>query len=332
MILVLSQEAAEQTTEAVIDWIGALGGECVRLNGEDLDGGAPFRLSFGSAGCGAAFRLSFADLSLDDVRVVWLRRWHQFARYKTPLPGTLPGPETRVRSHLRSELMAVTAGVTTLLDGADWLTRMRDAGLSKLAALRAAARAGLEIPATLVTNERAELLRFMDAHPRVITKCASDAERFTWEGRGWGLYTAEVTREEAASAPEVFFPSLFQEMVEKAYELRVFYLDGRCWPMAIFSQADRQTQVDFRVYNDARPNRTAPARLPGSVQAAITRLMESLELKTGSLDLVRTPDGRHVFLEVNPGGQFGMVSEPCNYYLEREVARYLVRRDRGERE
>ena len=55
-------------------------------------------------------------------------------------------------------------------------------------------------------------------------------------------------------------------------------------------------------------------------------------MKTGSLDLVRTPDGRHVFLEVNPGGQFGMMSEPCNYHLEREVAQYLLRKDRSERD
>jgi ATP-GRASP peptide maturase of grasp-with-spasm system len=332
MILLLSQEATEQTTEEVIDWITALGGRCARLNGEDLDGDAPFHLSFGGDGCAAAFRLDGSELSLADVRVVWLRRWHQFARYETPLAGPVPGPENRVRGHMIREIMAVTGGVSTLLDGADWLTRPEDAQLSKLAALRAAARAGLVVPATLVTNHRADLLRFMDAHPRVVTKCVSDAERFTWQGRKWGLYTAEVSREEAEAAPELFFPSLFQVAVDKAYELRVFYLDGRCWPMAIFSQADAQTRVDVRVYNHARPNRTVPARLPDAVQAAIVRFMEAMELKTGSLDLIRTHDGRHVFLEVNPGGQFGMVSEPCNYYLEREVAQYLLRKDRGERD
>jgi glutathione synthase/RimK-type ligase-like ATP-grasp enzyme len=102
--------------------------------------------------------------------------------------------------------------------------------------------------------------------------------------------------------------------------------------MAIFSQGDAQTRVDMRVYNHARPNRMVPARLPAAVTAAIVRFMEMVGLKTGSLDLIRTHDGRHLFLEVNPGGQFGMVSEPCNYYLEREVAQYLLRKDRGERD
>ena len=28
--------------------------------------------------------------------------------------------------------------------------------------------------------------------------------------------------------------------------------------------------------------------------------------------------------QVNPVGQFSMVSKPCNYYLEKEVAKYLI--------
>jgi D-alanine-D-alanine ligase-like ATP-grasp enzyme len=55
--------------------------------------------------------------------------------------------------------------------------------------------------------------------------------------------------------------------------------------------------------------------------------MEELPLTTGSLDFIRTPGGRHVFLEVNPAGQFAMVSLPCNYRLEKRVAEYLIRRD-----
>jgi glutathione synthase/RimK-type ligase-like ATP-grasp enzyme len=52
--------------------------------------------------------------------------------------------------------------------------------------------------------------------------------------------------------------------------------------------------------------------------------MTDLCLDTGSIDIVRTTDGRYVFLEVNPVGQFGMVSVPCNYNLELKVAKYLA--------
>ena len=48
--------------------------------------------------------------------------------------------------------------------------------------------------------------------------------------------------------------------------------------------------------------------------------MQALGFNTGSIDLILTPQGEYVFLEINPEGQFGMVSHPCNYYLEREMA------------
>ena len=51
--------------------------------------------------------------------------------------------------------------------------------------------------------------------------------------------------------------------------------------------------------------------------------MDNLKLNSGSIDLVYTKDEDYYFLEVNPVGQFAMVSEPCNYYLEKIVAQKL---------
>src|SRR3954462_14605163 len=42
MILILSQNISDPTTEIVADWIEALGGTWDRLNGEDLEGAARF--------------------------------------------------------------------------------------------------------------------------------------------------------------------------------------------------------------------------------------------------------------------------------------------------
>ena len=55
-----------------------------------------------------------------------------------------------------------------------------------------------------------------------------------------------------------FAPSLFQSKIEKKYEIRSFYLKGKFYSMAIFSQNDTQTEIDFRRYNDFVPNRTIP--------------------------------------------------------------------------
>ena len=51
--------------------------------------------------------------------------------------------------------------------------------------------------------------------------------------------------------------------------------------------------------------------------------MSKLNLNCGSLDLVLDNNGIYYYLEVNPVGQFGMVSFPCNYYLEKKIAEFL---------
>ena len=115
--------------------------------------------------------------------------------------------------------------------------------------------------------------------------------------------------------------------MDKVYELRVFYLAGEFHAMAIFSQNDEQTRVDFRQYNRRRPNRNVPYRLAPELAARLRGLMDDLGLETGSIDLMVARDGREVFLEINPVGQFGMVSRPCNYRLERKVAELLLRKE-----
>ena len=87
-------------------------------------------------------------------------------------------------------------------------------------------------------------------------------------------------------------------------------------------------RADFRRYNAHRPNRTVPYRLPAGLAAGLRALLDELRMETASVDFIRTPGGRHVFLEVNPAGQFGMMSHPCNYRLEKRVASYLIERSR----
>ena len=330
MILVLSQTAQEGTTEEVVDWVRALGGDCVRLNGDDITSAQPYHLEVDGAGQRFRFSIDGREFSDRDVRAVWLRRW---ARSEMPTVKPVVGLETlaeRMNAHLAAEAAATSRALFATLGRAYWLTRPGDGSVNKLAVLRAAAEAGLEIPATLVTNRREEIERFRREHGRVITKSVGEAEIFSYFGYAYGLYTAEVRDEAVAELPETVLPTLLQAMVEKAWEVRAFYLAGSLHAMAIFSQHDQQTAMDFRRYNRTRPNRAVPYRLPDRVQEQLRALMRALEMETGSLDLVRTPDGRHVFLEVNPAGQFGMVSHRCNYRLEKKVAEHLIDRSRDD--
>ncbi len=233
-----------------------------------------------------------------------------------------------LRRYLASEMSATSHALHASLRSAPWLTYPEQRDVNKLVQLRRAAAAGLEIPPTLLTNDRAQLRTFQEQHGRLITKSVFNPDLFFHGNTTFSLLTREVTSDDIEALPERFFPSLVQGMVEKELEVRTFFLNGACYSMAIFSQLDEQTALDYRQYNFDRPNRCVPYRLPEPVEEAVRAFMESLPLVTGSLDLIRTRDGRHVFLEVNPVGQFRMVSEPCNYYLEKKVAEHLMESSR----
>ena len=333
MILILSQSAMEPTTEEVMDWLEALGEPCLRLNGGDVDGDADTELRLRIEGEEVFLGITAdgVELPLSEVGAVWYRRWLSQPRHElTSLLAHDPADGDRLHYDLRRNLAQESRRLSDFLfsrfAGLPWLSHHRRAGLDKLDALTRAARAGLATPATLVTTEREALRGFCLRHGTVITKPIGEVDMFVEGERSHFLLTAALDLAAVDALPERFAPSLFQERIEKEYELRVFYLAGECHAMAIFSQADARTRTDFRDYNRARPNRNVPVRLAADLEERLRRLMDDLGLETGSIDLLQATDGREVFLEVNPVGQFGMVSKPCNYPLEKKVAELLLRK------
>lgn len=337
MILIFSQSSLEPTTEEVMDWLEAFGARCVRLNGDDIEGRSALRFRIADGGVSLVFESEGAELPLAEVDAVWYRRWLYERRHETVDLLADPGADDHIlhhqlRRHLNLESRRLSDFLYASFDHLPWLSHPRRSNLDKLDVLRRAARTGLATPATLVTTERAELRRFCERHGEIVTKPIGEVEGFIAGEVSYLLYTTPLGLAEVDALPERFAPSLFQERVEKAYELRVFYLDGEFHAMAIFSQNDPQTRADFRQYNRERPNRNVPYRLRPEVAASLRLLMDELGLETGSIDLMVAPDGREVFLEINPVGQFGMVSKPCNYFLERKVAELLLRKaDHGRR-
>jgi ATP-GRASP peptide maturase of grasp-with-spasm system len=333
LILILSQSSLEPTTEEVMDWVEALGGRCLRLNGDDVEGRCGLRFEIVDGRLALRFESGGIELPLQEVGAVWFRRWLYERRHETVDLLDHPGADDhtlhhQLRRHLTLESRRLSDFLFSSFEHLPWLSHPRRSNLNKLDVLRRAAREGIATPATLVTTEREALRRFAAQYGgEVITKPIGEVEAFIAGEVSHFLYTTLLGETEIDALSERFAPSLFQEPVEKAYELRVFYLDGEFHAMAIFSQNDPQTRVDFRQYNRERPNRNVPYRLRPELAERLLRLMEGLGLETGSLDLLVTPDGREVFLEINPVGQLGMVSRPCNYHLERKIAQLLLRKE-----
>src|SRR5690606_13210058 len=94
--------------------------------------------------------------------------------------------------------------------------------------------------------------------------------------------------------------TMYQNYIYKKYELRIFYLKGQFYSMAIFSQQNEKTKIDFSNYDRNRPNRFVPYKLPQKVEKKLHKFMRSINMNCGSIDMIYTPKGEYVFLEVNP--------------------------------
>lgn len=194
--------------------------------------------------------------------------------------------------------------------------------INKLDILKSALEVGLRIPDTIITSSKQELIKFKNKYKDIISKPIS--ESIILHERGCNIYTYTSPISDTDTFPESFFPSLFQEAIEKLYELRVFYLKGTFFSCAIFSQIDEKTKHDFRNYNIKKPNRYVPFQLPKQMELKIDRLMRKVKFDSGSIDLIVDKNEVFYFLEINPVGQFGMIAMPCNYNIYKEISKNLI--------
>lgn len=322
MVLIVSH-THEPSTDQIIDWLLCYGVPFIRINPDTTLHFLSLELSSGVTQM--SFEVGGTTISLADLTGVWYRRgWFQFAHSTnlTELPIALQGP---VEAQLALDMAGLNEFITEVVFERG-INSPVDNKLNKLAVLRLASRLGLSTPNTLVTTSKTDVANFRNRHGRIITKNLTGGV-FIQHGKTMLQgYTSEVTDDILPMLASGFFPMMFQELLDKAYEVRTFFLNGRMWSSAIFSQSSESTALDFRNYDRSRPNRTPPYVLPVEVEHRLLALMRSLRLTCGSIDLVVRPNDDHVFLEVNPVGQFWQVSHPCNYHIEDEIARSLAGR------
>lgn len=315
----------DQTTTQVMRWLSHFGvTDVLRINSDNGAAGDSV-VEFDVDQNTLSFRQDGRLIRLSEIEAVWYRKgrhWlcNQFLeidfsehpRLAAYLQKKIVGEELRLSEyfHFVIENAVPALGSPSRCD------------LNKLLVLHAAREVGLLTPAFRISNCRASLKEAIADKPSITKPITDGLYLFDNEhaNTGYFSYTEALAASALDQLPDPLSPSLVQEQILKRMDARVFFLEGRCYAMAIFSQRDEQTRVDFRRYNYAKPNRAVPLRLRPDLEAKIARLFASLKLNTGSVDFVVDQQGRFYFLEVNPVGQFSMVSAPCNYFLEKQVA------------
>jgi ATP-grasp ribosomal peptide maturase len=278
------------TADAVVEELVNRGEEVVRFDTADFPTAS--RLAVSLTGDGWAGLLAGSRLvRLESVKSVWWRRPNEFRT-----PDDWPGP---ARALAVSEARSGLLGVLGSLD-VRWINHPADdaAANYKPRQLAVAARVGLDVPRSVITSDPDHAREFIGS------------DQVVYKGLGGGVLGPGAKRQflpvSLVSADEVDdgvtgTAHLFQERVPKAYEVRLTVIGDRMFPVAIHAGSEA-ARLDWR--SDYRSLTYEPVDIPAEVAKGVGQLMDELRLYFGALDFAVTPDGRWVFFEVNPNGQW----------------------------
>lgn len=314
--IVIFSEDMDPTTTLVMQWVLSLDFDVIRINKDDPN----FQIVYLSTEC-VKIKTTYRSCLIKKGDVFWFRRAGAFSVFYTGKKN-----EKDVNSETFCFLERQEAWRALIYWGLRFgkcLDNPFKADVNKLDVLIKAEDLGIQIPAWILTGSRKELRLFAEKYDKIATKNFTTLQ-YTHKKKAVKILTGCLFPKDISNVPISFSPMIFQQYIEKKYELRCFLLCNRLYSMAIFSQQDDKTRIDFRNYNTQNPNRCHPYQLPLAIEKKIIRLAHLLGLDTASFDILIDRNDNLYFLEVNPVGQFGMVSYPCNYNLEKKIAEHLV--------
>lgn len=162
---------------------------------------------------------------------------------------------------------------------------------NKLIQLRAAQRAGFQIPQTLVSQNPTQIKQFCTKlKNNVIVKPVKGTRQVS-------LFTKMLTEEHLASDASLSLcPAMYQEYIPGHHHIRAHCFGDDIYAVLIESEAldwRQNLEIPFSLFD-----------LEESVKISLRQVLKTLGLKMGIVDLKLTEEGNAVWLEINQQGQF----------------------------
>ena len=310
MILVVSYPDEDHTIE-VLKYLRAAGREVRLLCLADFPSRASMELKWTPSGI-PVYMMKGPDgpFDLDKVRVVWWRRILPFeidVKVNKPIDRAFSESETSQAVH----------GILDTLD-CTWVNARSadESAHRKPFQWNAANRVGMSLPRTMVTNDPEAARGFIEkvGENRTVFK-AFLATTEKWRETRL-VEMSDLDRLDSVR----YAPVIFQEYVD-GVDVRITVVGSLLFAAEIDV---RKTSYPFDMRMVIGEADIKPVDLPMSVKKSILRLMNELGLLYGAIDMRRTADGNHIFLEVNPAGQWLFVEQRTGLPISNAVAELLT--------
>ncbi len=327
-VLLLTWSGDASSVSKVQSLVEQGGTPCFRLDSDQYPSAVEIDLQDDNGTGHFEIRSNQGRVRSDEITAVWYRRCR-------PALESPEDTEQALVDASREEARSVLKGLVATVPGFHLDPEPRVVRAAhKPVQLQVARSLGMEIPRTLVSNSPQSVKKFVRSiRTGVVTKMQT-AVRLANEGSVRCVLTNQLHPEDLEDLNGLrWCPMVFQEMLPKKVELRVTVVGNQIFTAAIDSQSVETAEVDWRRDGVDLADHWTPYELPSLVANQCLQLVQHFGLNYGAIDFVVTPDDRHVFLEINPQGEFAWLEENSpGLPISVAIANLLRRGARGTKE
>lgn len=189
----------------------------------------------------------------------------------------------------------------SVFQNATWINSPNDTykAENKMLQLCVAKNNGLKVPETYLSNATNQ---FVKENSKFVVKSLDTALFYDFDNDNeMFTYSNVVDSEEFQKYELSQAPVIIQELLEPKIDCRVTYVNGKMFPVKILYHG-KGLAGDWRCKKDGLDYMSFA--LPDVIKFNIDKMMKSLNLKFGGIDLALCNDN-YYFIEVNPTGEWG---------------------------
>lgn len=322
MILCLTHSNDFYTIDIVMKRLKELGKEAYRLNSDLFSPKISFDYSLSNHKSNIHIKDGDYNINSGDIEAVWYRKL-----WTAQVPKELDDDFKEIYFQEYHTMRNIFFESLKELPWFNPIAKDQEISNNKFGQLSMAINSGIDIPKSLFTNDQEKVKNFFfeECNKQMIAKLHGALSR-SMAGDTPFFPTTQINESNLEDlATLIYCPMIFQEMIPKAYELRAVYVDGEFFTGKINAAKSERGKTDWRIATDIYFG-WEPYQLPDHVAKSLTKMMKQMNLFFGAIDIIRHQDGRYIFLEVNPQGEWGMLQRDLQYPIGETIAEKLVSR------
>lgn len=324
-ILILTNSQDNPHTDIVIRKLKKKGAKVFRFDiDEMIQGKIKIQVNVKENKYGCIVTDKKQTLNLREVKSVWYRRPFMNWDFKIEDEYQKRYAEQELKTFLND--LWLTLGPEVF-----WMNmpENQERAMKKMLQLKLAEELQMKIPETLVTNDPGSVIKFYKKHKNGIIYKPMHIGLIADKKKAYVIQTNLIKKSHLKNLKLITqSPSLFQEHISKKYEMRITVVGKNIFPIKIHSQEFEETKVDFRDIKKIMNLKYELTTTPVDIKKFCFKMIKKLGLVYGAFDFAVTNEGKYVFFEVNPHGQWYWLEEATGTLMSDAVADMLINKGR----